>query len=163
MGERLTFDKSRKMKASLEMTRCDRRYLAFCFGTQFVLLACLLIVDLVFWDTIGIAVVACILMLFAFLKWAIQKSWKFTITADQVRTEKLFTGHIDLRTPLDQVVGINEYEGILEALFDVGTIEISTASSQRDHVAIKWPHLRNARKVASRIEALLKEKRSSNH
>lgn len=148
---------------SSQCIQCDRRYLAVCFGVQLVVLALLILADLVFWHTVVVAVAAGIIALFAFLKWGICKTWKFTIGADQIRTEKLFTGHIDLRTPLDQVVGINASEGILEALLDVGTIEISTASSQRDHVAIKWPHLRNARKVAERFEVLLKEKRSSNH
>ncbi|MBL7189363.1 MAG: PH domain-containing protein [Phycisphaerae bacterium] len=150
------------MTDSTQLIRCDRRYLAICLGVQLAVLAAVALADLIFWQTVAIAVVCGILALFALIKWLIRKTWKFTIGADQIRTEKLFTGHIDLRTPLDQVVGINAYEGIIEALLDVGTIEISTASSQRDHVAIKWPHLRDARKVADRLESLLKEKRSSN-
>lgn len=151
------------MTKSAKPIRCDRRYLAVCYGTQLVVLTSLLLADLVFWHTIGVAVLASILAVFTLLKWVIRKTWKFAITADQLRTEKLFTDHIDLRTPLDQVAGIKAYEGVLEALLDVGTIEISTVSSQRDHVAIKWPHLRNAQHVADQLERYLKEKRSSNH
>lgn len=150
------------MTESTQFIRCDRRYLTARFGSILFVFMVLFFIDLLFWHTIVIAGLMGTLSLCVLMDWGIKKTWKFSISSNQIRTEKLFTGPIDLRTPLDQIVGINAYEGILEALLDVGTIEISTASSQHDHVAIKWPHLRNARKVADRLEILLKEKRSSN-
>ncbi|MGD2206144.1 MAG: PH domain-containing protein [Anaerolineae bacterium] len=146
------------MTDARQLIRCDRRYLGVRLGAQIAVLAVLAMVGLLAWHTIAIAVVSGILALFAILKWIIRQTWKFTVGPDQIRTEKLFTSQIDLRTPLEQIVGINAYEGILEAILGVGTIEISTASSQRDHVAIKWPHLRNARSVANSLETHSKEK-----
>jgi membrane protein YdbS with pleckstrin-like domain len=139
--------------------RCDRRYLKVRLLTQLGFLTVLAVATLVWRRRIEIGVVAGGLAVFAVITWFVRRTWSFTVGSDHIRTEKLFTKQINLRTPLDQVVGINTYEGVLEALLDVGTIEISTASSQRDHVSIKWPHLHDAHFVASRLEALLKEKR----
>ena len=114
-SEFISIDERRGMTESAQLIRCDRRYLAVCFSVQLVVLTLLILSDLILWKTVVVAVLGGTLALFAFLRWVIRKTWKFKISADQIRTQKLFTGHIDLRTPLDQVVGINAYEGIFGA------------------------------------------------
>ena len=100
-----------------------------------------------------------ILAVIATVQCFIRKLWKFTIEQDQIRTEMLFTHHIDLRTPFEKISSISVFEGILEAFMDVGTIEFSTASSQLDHSSIKWSHVRSPRLIAAQLEELAKVRR----
>ena len=147
------------MTDSKRKLRCDRRYLGICLATQLAILAAVIVANRVLGYRGIVEAVSVSLVVVVIVRWLIQLTWKFTSGPDQLRTEKLFTNHIDLRTPLDQVVGIQAYEGVIEAILGVGTIEISTASSLREHVSVQWPHLRNARAEANRLESLLKEKR----
>lgn len=147
------------MNTTKQVVRCDEKYLRkqlyFLITTQIILG----IIIYIWLQTIIVFAGVAVFAVASYLDYIIRKRWKFTIGPDHLRTEKIFTHHIDLRTPLDQVVGISVYEGILEALNGVGTIEISTSSSRPDHALITWCHLRDARNIALRLETLLKDKR----
>jgi hypothetical protein len=93
-----------------KLIRCDRRYLGICLGVQLGFLLVIAVAGLIWFHTISIAVACAVFGLFTVIRWLIRRTWKFTVGPDHIRTEKLFTSHIDLRTPLDQMVGISAYE-----------------------------------------------------
>ena len=77
---------------------------------------------------------------------------RFTIAPDYIRTEKQFSAHLDVTTRLAVIQGVSVYEGVLEALLGVGSIEISTASSQGGHTNVVWPHLAAHRRLARELQ-----------
>jgi len=132
--------------------RCDRRYLGTILTIQLGVLTIVAVLDLIFLGAYALAGVCILLAITAAVRWAIHRTYRFTLGDDVVRTEKLFTQHIDVRTPVEKVVSVSAYEGIVEAIVGVGTVEISTASSDSGHATIRWPHVRGHRKVVAAIE-----------
>jgi len=136
--------------------RCDRRCLQ-------LILAIHLLVALGIGVGLGLGSlwvgVLCGLLasLVALFTWFIRRTWRFTLTDSVVRTEKNFTKDIDLTTPIANIQGVSAYEGIFEALIGVGTVEISTASSNGDHMTVRWPFLARHREIAE----ILKSKMSA--
>jgi membrane protein YdbS with pleckstrin-like domain len=132
--------------------RCDRSYLR-------LKLAIHLLVALGIGLGIGLASVPagviCGLLAFvvAIFTWYIRRNWRFTMAETVVRTEKNFTKDIDVTTPIVNIQSVSAYEGVLEALFGVGTVEISTASSNGDHVTFRWPFLAHHREIVELLKS----------
>ncbi|MCA9248864.1 MAG: PH domain-containing protein [Planctomycetales bacterium] len=77
--------------------------------------------------------------------------YRFTFGSGEIRTQKVFTNHIDVTTPVHQIQSVSAYEGILEALLGAGTIEFTTASSHQEHAKYTWPHIHDARTIAEEL------------
>lgn len=130
--------------------QCDRRFLVISaviyIAVGVTLGLVLTTISITFGIVLGLLVVAS-----AIIRWIIQRTYRFTVTDDTIRTEKLFTKDIDVTTPVSKVQSVSVSEGILQAILNVGTIEITTASSDGFRATFKWSHLRNPREVASRL------------
>jgi membrane protein YdbS with pleckstrin-like domain len=75
------------------------------------------------------------------------KLWKFKVDNKEIHIKKIFTNQADLHIPLEQISGFSTEEGILEAIFGVETIIISTLSSNSDHKTIKFPYVNTKNNV----------------
>lgn len=85
--------------------------------------------------------------------WFIGRTYRFTVSDDVVRTEMLFTKDVDVTTPIANIQSISAHEGVFEAICSVGTVEISTASSNLDHATFRWPALANHREIVELLRA----------
>ena len=102
-----------------------------------------------------------IFVLFTVAVWFQNKTrsmYRFSFSGTEIRTRKIFTNHIDVTVPTHQVQTVSVHEGILEALLDAGTIEITTASSKSDHSHFTWPHIHDAREIAKDLRLTLAAK-----
>ena len=141
------------MVKSSQIIRCDRRYLKILFYFQLTLLFLLNIYAFVN-DAYHLTILSVPFFPIILYNWAIRRLWKYTIESDYIRTEKLFTKEIEVQSPIHSIKQINVYEGVLEALFDVGTVEISIETN----IVIKWRYIQKPRMVEERIKSLLSDK-----
>lgn len=130
--------------------RCDRRFLAARLMIHLLLATLIGVLSGMAFVGLGVAV-GVLLFVIAVCRWAVYRSYRFTVGHDTLRTEMLFTEHIDVTTPISQIQGVSAYEGVIEALFDVGTVEISTASSNAKHSTLCWPYLSKHRAIAENL------------
>lgn len=93
----------------------------------------------------------------------VHRTFRFTLRDESIRTQKLFSQHLDVSTPIGRIQGVSAYEGILEALLDVGTLEISTASSHGQHALFIWPHLKASRQIARTIQDMIETEKNAKH
>src|SRR5207248_7321796 len=138
----------------------DRRYLyvkACIHACLFTLVALPLAIFLSIINELAFVLLGAFLIL---IIWWVPSLYRFTISSDCVRTEKPFSAHLDVTTPSDVIQGISVYEGVIEAIVGVGTIEISTASSHGGHAHFVWPHLAGHRELARQLQMFVKANRS---
>lgn len=132
--------------------RCDRTYLRLMLGIH--LLIALGIGIVIGFASLPAGVICGLLgFVIALFTWFIRRTWRFTLANTVVRTEKNFTKDIDVTTPIVNIQSVSGYEGILEAVFGVGTIEISTASSNGDHATFRWPFLARHREIVETLKS----------
>lgn len=134
--------------------RCDRRYLRVRMLVELSLTVVLsILVGLA--SVVAACIVGALLALMVIFGTWVRSTYRFTLHPDSIQTQKLFTQHIDVTTPIARIQSVSAHEGILEAMLDVGTLEISTASSHDDHASFRWPHLASSREVAARMQEVL--------
>jgi len=132
--------------------RCDRTYLRLMFGVH--LLIAIGIGVATGFASLPLGVICGLLVTaVALFKWFIRRTYRFSVADSVVRTEKLFTKDIDVTTPVVNIQSVSAYEGIVEALCGVGTVEISTASSNCGHVTFRWPFLARHREIVKLLNS----------
>jgi membrane protein YdbS with pleckstrin-like domain len=148
----------RYVRHAMITLRCDRRFLRWRLVAQ--LLAILALCTLIAIASL-IAAIATFLLTapYPFASWWVRNRYTFTYGDGSLRTQKLFSKDLDVRTPAAQVQSVSAYEGILEALCGVGTVEISTASSDALRATYVWPAIRGHRQVAEILDCEAKASR----
>ncbi len=146
------------MNGSKLVIRCDQRYLGILLAIRLTIATGIA----AFAQSTATTSVAILFALGCIIIWYIQtRLWKYTIDSKKIHTEKIFTSQMDLHTPIERIVGFNTKEGILEALLNVHTVIISTASSQADQVSIKWPYVRTNVAVTKYLESCIEESKKT--
>lgn len=136
----------------MKIYRCHRPYLASALGISLIV-AVAAAVGLYFVSPPFAIIVGTFIAAIGLINWLIRRTYRFTIADGAVRTEKLFTKDIDVTTPIVNIQSVSAYEGIIEALCGVGTVEISTASSNGDHATFRWPFLAEHRKIVAHLKS----------
>ena len=139
--------------------RCDRKYLRVILGIHLIIAVSFGIVisfaSLPFGAICGLLAVA-----IALFNWFRQRMWCFSVANSFIRTQKLFTKDIDVTTPVVNIQSVSAYEGIVEAVCGVGTVEISTASSNGEHASFQWPFLARHREIVEILKSEMSAARS---
>jgi len=150
------------MNNSGMVIRCDKRYLNSLLFIQLAIVLTIAVLS-AFSNVLIISIIAILFAIYFIAVWFIKtKLWKYKIDNKKIHTEKIFSDQMDLHIPLERISGFNTEEGILEALFNVRTIIISTSSSQSDQVTIKWPYVNTNIKVTEYLEECInKTKKNS--
>jgi membrane protein YdbS with pleckstrin-like domain len=79
--------------------------------------------------------------------------YRFTIDQHAIRTEKKFTRHADVTTPITSIRYVSWHGSIFENSFGLGTVEISVNVSNTKRDTLVWPHLDNPKAVVARLKA----------
>jgi membrane protein YdbS with pleckstrin-like domain len=140
--------------------RCSPRYLRVRAVIEFLIAAVLAVRFSFSHWAIGLLTFV-VLSLVVWFRNKCMSMYRFSFDETQIRTRKIFTDHIDVAVPIYHVQAISVTEGLLEAMLDAGTIEISTGSSQPEHSRFTWPHIHNAREVAMDLRQALSTRRSA--
>jgi hypothetical protein len=89
----------------------------------------------------------------AVLAYRRSSGYRFTIDQHAIRTEKKFTRHADVTTPVQSIRHISWHGSISETALGLGTVEISINVSNTQRATLIWPHLDNPKAVVAMLKA----------